>query len=487
VLNEPVRGAHTEPGFYSLSGLEQLRASLRGHFPLVPVFRLMGGRITQVSSGTVVFIQSLSPWFELNHGFVELSFVAEMSVFVTAVSTAPPGVRVRVVDLSLRYLRPCTVDDETVLARGHVLHAGSSFTTVETLLEDGLGRAVAHATGSVVIEPIDPPPPPLSHPLQPVEEPVYPTPDPHRRRVPPRPPVLPGVGLPWPAIAELLGVEYLEIAGGRAKTTMAVSEWFCRLYRDVSSGILATLAALTGGGAAGTVLSPDQYFVVLNLASTFLKAVDLRTPQLVANGAVRRHGDEVMMIDMEVTDAGGDTVLVGHGTLMVGRHAARTGPVDRVLLSVLFTDLVGSTDQARRLGDARWHDLLEQHNTIVRRQLELHKGREVKTTGDGFLATFESPTRAVQCARAVRDGVARLGLDIRAGIHTGDCEVARGDVSGLAVHVASRVQSIAGPGEILVSGTVRELVTGSGLSLSDRGMHDLKGLEGKWQLYALDD
>jgi class 3 adenylate cyclase len=155
-------------------------------------------------------------------------------------------------------------------------------------------------------------------------------------------------------------------------------------------------------------------------------------------------------------------------------------------LTVLFTDLVGSTQRAEQLGDSRWGGLLDEHNAVIRRQLELHKGREVKMTGDGFLATFDSPTRAVQCARAIQDAVERLGLEIRAGIHTGECEAVGGDVAGIAVHVASRVQSAAQPGEILVSSTVRDLIAGSGLRLDDRGIHELKGLDGKWTLFAVE-
>src|SRR5437588_13059792 len=125
----------------------------------------------------------------------------------------------------------------------------------------------------------------------------------------------------------------------------------------------------------------------------------------------------------------------------------------------MFADIVGSTEAAARLGDARWTELLDDHHTVVRKQLDLFKGREVKTTGDGFLATFDSPGKAVQCARAIRDGVRRLGLEIRAGLHTGECEVSGADVAGIAVHLAARVQALAAPGEILVSATVHDLVT----------------------------
>jgi class 3 adenylate cyclase len=146
---------------------------------------------------------------------------------------------------------------------------------------------------------------------------------------------------------------------------------------------------------------------------------------------------------------------------------------------------VGSTQRAEQLGDERWRQLLGEDNDLVRRQFAVFKGREVKSVGDGFLATFESPARAIQCARAIRDGVKQLGLDLRTGIHTGECEIMGTDIAGIAVHIASRVQTVAGPSEILVSSTVRELVTGSGMRFTDHGRHALKGIEGEWQLFAV--
>jgi class 3 adenylate cyclase len=129
--------------------------------------------------------------------------------------------------------------------------------------------------------------------------------------------------------------------------------------------------------------------------------------------------------------------------------------------------------------------MLEEHHATVRRQIENHSGREVKTTGDGFLATFDSPSRAVQCAKAIKISLAKLDLNIRAGVHTGECELMGADVAGLAVHMASRVQSTAQPGEILVSQTVRDLAVGSGLDFDDRGAHELKGISGTWHLFAV--
>ncbi|MBA2325147.1 MAG: hypothetical protein H0V95_00690, partial [Actinobacteria bacterium] len=158
---------------------------------------------------------------------------------------------------------------------------------------------------------------------------------------------------------------------------------------------------------------------------------------LVADAIVRHRRGNLVISECEITDADGQTVAIAQSSGLLLERTARPAQraTDRRLLSVLFTDVVGSTERARQLGDARWRELLDEHNALVRRQLELHKGREVKTTGDGFLATFDSPTRAVECARAIRDAMRGLGLEIRAGIHTGDCELVGGDVAGLAVHV----------------------------------------------------
>ena len=164
----------------------------------------------------------------------------------------------------------------------------------------------------------------------------------------------------------------------------------------------------------------------------------------------------------------------------------RHGPEpDRVLATVLFTDIVGSTEKAAALGDRRWRDLLEGHHTLVRRELGRFRSREIDTTGDGFLATFDGPARAVRCARAISDGVRALGLDVRAGLHTGEIELVNDKVSGLAVHIGARVAATAGPGEVLVSSTVKDLVAGSGLRFQDRGSQALKGVPGQWHLFAL--
>ena len=153
---------------------------------------------------------------------------------------------------------------------------------------------------------------------------------------------------------------------------------------------------------------------------------------------------------------------------------------------MLFTDIVGSTERAAQLGDRRWRDLLDAHHGAVRRELERFRGREVDTAGDGFLATFDGPARAIRCASAITQAVQSLGLEVRAGLHTGEIELLDGGIAGIAVHVAARVSGLAGAGQVLVSSTARDLVAGSGLRFEDRGMHRLKGVPEEWRLFAVE-
>lgn len=158
---------------------------------------------------------------------------------------------------------------------------------------------------------------------------------------------------------------------------------------------------------------------------------------------------------------------------------------ETVLATILFTGIVGSTAKLVELGDARWRQLVERHHALVRQQLSRFRGRELDTAGDGFFATFDGPIRAIRCAQAIMESVRELGLEIRAGLHTGECEVVGGKVAGIAVNIGARVAAQAGPGEILVSSTVKDLVTGSGLRFEERGLADLKGVPGQWHLHAV--
>ena len=188
-------------------------------------------------------------------------------------------------------------------------------------------------------------------------------------------------------------------------------------------------------------------------------------------------GDHVMWCELA------DVALAEIREFLTG---VREGPEpDRVLATVLFTDLVGSTERATELGDRRWRELLESHNAVVRRELARFSGREIDTAGDGFFVAFEGPARAIRCAKAVVDAVSAMGLAVRAGVHTGECEVVGDKLAGMAVHVGARVAASAEPGEVLVSSTVRDLIAGSGIELADRGLFTLKGVEGERRLFAV--
>jgi class 3 adenylate cyclase len=158
-----------------------------------------------------------------------------------------------------------------------------------------------------------------------------------------------------------------------------------------------------------------------------------------------------------------------------------------VLATVLFTDIVGATSRAAELGDRAWRELLERHHEAVRAHLGRFRGEEVDTAGDGFFASFDGPARAITCARAIVETMPEIGLEVRAGLHTGECELIDGKVAGIAVHTGARVAANAQPGEVLVSSTVKDLVAGSGIAFQDRGLHELKGIPGEWRLYAAMD
>ncbi len=502
MLDEPVRGGIPDSHFYSLAGIEQLRAFQRGLVLPAPLSHLVGVRFTQVGSGTTVMSLPLSPWLQLGDGTVDFRIAAELAAHSAVMTTAPGGYEATTATLAVHHLRPCTLASESINARARVLNTSRTFTVVEVLVEDAIGRALAHASGSAVVRPMQPPPASPPSQLQPVPARTYATPDPHLRPLPSDaiPPlslvdeqggwgailaqVLAGKLAP-PPLGELLGMRLIDMAEGAATWILRTSEWHRADRPHVQPGVILSLAHYGLTTAAGSLCTPGLQVGVIEQTVSFLGKV-MPGCELVARGQVVHRGDFVVA-KVQVTDEDGKEVALGHQTgLLAERGAAsRSQEPERVLATVMFTDLVGSTQRAEQLGDDRWRQLLQEHNDIVRRQLQIFKGREVKTFGDGFLMTFDSPARAIQCARAIRDGVKQLGFELRTGIHTGECEVIGADIAGIAVHIASRVLTVAGPGEILVSSTVRELVTGSGLRFTDHGRHALKGIEGEWQLFAV--
>src|SRR6266568_1192478 len=262
--------------------------------------------------------------------------------------------------------------------------------------------------------------------------------------------------------------------------------------RAVLDAVGSERAALFGTGPDGAmaVLFAATYparVPTLVLHRTGDRYVPVDVSRLVAEqvpGALYRELDGIDHIPW-VGDAGAVAVAVREFVERIWRERPweETEP-DRVLATVLFTDIVGSTERAMTLGNARWRELLHEHHSRVRGQIARFRGREIDTAGDGFFASFDGPARAIRCAGAVRVAVAELGIEIRAGLHAGECELIDGKVGGVVVHIGARVAAEAEPDEILVSGTVKDLVAGSGIQFEDRGLRTLKGV-GEWHLYAV--
>jgi class 3 adenylate cyclase len=268
--------------------------------------------------------------------------------------------------------------------------------------------------------------------------------------------------------ARLLGME-VEHAAADLELTLArpagpVQLWFRGGAREVTIHRPAGTAARVRvtGGSSGLTFDEQTYKAVAGEATWQTSGFD------------------------EATDRYDIAFSRGVRNVVVDTLELQPGQARRLLATVLFTDIVGSTERAQATGDRRWRELLDAHDEAARRLVAQEGGRRIKSTGDGVLAVFDGPGRAIRCAVALRKELEGLGIEIRAGIHTGELDVTDDDVGGIAVHIAARIVATAGPGEILVSRTVRDLVTGSGIALEDRGTHTLKGLSDPWQLFAAD-
>jgi len=289
-------------------------------------------------------------------------------------------------------------------------------------------------------------------------------------------------------LAELYGIRFLGVDEARAVTTLPASEWFGRFSQTVAPGILAALAGTTSWGAWLTLARAGDSFIGLEQSLRFYRHVPADGRAL--RGEARTLGGrDLYVVEASVYDADGALVASQSGTGSAIDESRRRGrpqvEAKGILATLLFADVVGSTDHAKRLGDARWRKLLDEHRAVVRREIIRCEGIEIDTAGDGFFVRFESPARAIECARAICGAVKRLGMEVRVGIHTGECELQGRGLSGIAVHLAARIQGAAAPGEVLVSGTVWDVAAGSGLRFEDRGEHPLKGLPDTWRLYAL--
>jgi class 3 adenylate cyclase len=274
--------------------------------------------------------------------------------------------------------------------------------------------------------------------------------------------------------------EVEHLAPSMANDSSFVS-WFQRYGRaSVSPSAAVALARMNTDIDIRAVL-PTIHVPTLILQRTGDRDVDPGNARYMAGAIPGAKLVELAGEDHLVYSGNTDALLGEIEEFLTGHQSHEE--VDRVLTTILFTDLVDSTATASRLGDRAWTELLSRHHDAVRREIARFGGREVKTTGDGFLATFDGPARAVKCAAAIRGRLAEFELRVRCGVHTGECEMLQGDVGGVGVHIAARVMSLASSGQILVTGTVRDLTSGSGIVFVDKGMHDLRGVPEPWRLF----
>lgn len=499
---EPVRGAPLPPAAYALPGLDRLRGYGRRLWPNTPMHHLLGFRTTQAANGSAVASMPITPWLAHPDGFLDVAMILDAVCSLAAGTTIPAGataVPFSVVVAPLRHLDPET---RTMVGRAHVVRTTPDWAYVEGTVEDGDGRVAASGGAHVTIRAVDFPIPDDPLPNEPIDHPRYPTADPFERPLPVEkhrviqefhergimevfPEIIAGHA-PLPPVYELIGIRPVEIAAGQVVTKLTTSPWLTSFDANVTPVFIGTFGLDAAGATMWTLSPPGFAASYMQWSTTYVEAVPADGRALTARCRGEKLADDVIRAVTEVYDGERRVALVtADARLATAPTYAKVG-TSRVLSTVLFTDVVDSTRQAERLGDTEWHETLLRHHKLVESEVAHHGGRVVKWTGDGVLATFDTPTAAVRCARTIRDAVGRLGIRIRAGVHTGECEVAEGDVAGLAVHTAARIERTAGPGEVWVSETTRALVSGPGLAFVDQGEHDLKGLDEPLRLFRVD-
>ena len=502
IPDEPVRGRTPPPWFRALTGIERYRAFSRGLLPAPPLARLLGSRTTHVAAGTVTVVMPASDACIAGNGQLEMTPVMVAALEGASCTALPAGVDAIPMRFTLKAFRPAWPGKGNLVARARVVNDSTLYVFAEVRVEDPDGRHVAQGSLHSAMQAVEPPPPPPPDTMQRIEEPVYATPDPYLRSFASSPFVdlqdrEDGVtalrkvadGRHSMPVWQTYGLQLHDVAEGRAALSMPASEWFCGLGADVSCQAIAALSDMSGWSCAISLQRPGISVVLLDSDTRFLRSVRSDGRRLRSDMTATEVAPDLFIIHGEMRDADGRLVALATGAaarIDSARRVRRQRKASRrTLATMLFTDIVDSTGHAQRLGDTAWRALLEQHNLAVRREVSRCNGTEVTTTGDGFFARFDSPAHAVEAARAVRQAMTALHLEVRAGIHTGECEIEGTTLTGMAVHIASRIQAAALPGEILVSSTVRDLAVGSALRFVDRGERQLKGVPEPWRLYTV--
>jgi class 3 adenylate cyclase len=501
IPDEPVRGRTPPPWFRALSGIERMRAFSRTQVPSPPIARLLGYRATHVAAGTATMVMPASDACISANGQLQIVPAAVAALESATLTALAGGVDAVPVRFTFKAFRPAWPGKGNIVARARIVNDSHLFVFAEVQVEDPDGRYLGHGSLHSMIQLVEPAPPMPPPTLNRIEEPAYETPDPYLRRFASAPFVdlleredgltvlrkIADGSLVTPAVATY-GLEIHDLERGHVRQFMPASEWFCGLGTDVSCQAIATFADFCTWCAAIGLQRVGTTVVLMDSDTRFLRPVRPDGRRIDGESTVTEPAPGMFVIDTKIHDADGRLIalgVAGAASIDAARRIVRQRKESqRVLMTLLFTDIVDSTGHAQRLGDTAWRGLLDQHHELTRREVSRCNGTEVATTGDGFLARFESPAQAIEAACAVHRAVGPLGLQIRAGVHTGECEVTGNTLAGMAVHIASRIQAAAAPGEVLVSSTVKALVVGSALRFVDRGEQSLKGVPEPWRLYA---
>jgi uncharacterized protein (TIGR00369 family) len=502
------RGAVWGPATMSMAGLELLRANVNGRLPDGPISRLTGLRLSEVSHGTASAAMPASLWWQTGAGVFfsgTVAFVADLPLGCAVLTTAGPGIGVASSELSVSFLRAATIRSQTLIGRARLIHGTRSLGLAEATIEDGRGRLLGHATSRCVLFPLDPE---VTSARETSDERTSKLPDPYLADIEGEVygqeywDATPGIeavratitGAFLPPAFRLMGMRGLEAREGQASMAMSASGWLTNPRGVVYGGALAWFADATMSLTTLTTIPPATAFGPLDLKIHFLRPVIPGRGELTAHAKVVHRGRTIAVTHCEIYDA--NEKLVAQATasqlILPGRpwdrpvHVADefTDDAGRVLVTILFTDVVDSSGHAARLGDRAWRALLADYHTAVREQLQRFQGSEIDNAGDGFLVSFDGAGRAVRCAAAVREAARVLGLEVRSGLHAGECEKSGGKLVGIAVHIGARLAALAAAGDIIVSSTVKDLVSGSGIAFVDRGEHRLKGIADEWHVYA---
>ncbi len=497
IPDEAVRGHTPPPWFRALPGIERIRLWSEGALPLPPLSRLIGIKTTHVVPGAVTLVVPASEALSAGAGGLDIIPVLPAALEVVCESVMPPGAAATPLALHISALRFSRVQPGNMLVRCRILNSGRFYVLAEAQLEDPQGRHLAHATMQAAIRKVEPEPPAPPDPVPPVEEPTYPTPDPYLRSYPLSPmrrlskvelQDLAGTFARQP-VGSLFGLRCELPEKARGIVHVPASEWFCAFDRSISSAVIADLCNQSNWLAILSVTQPHTTNVLLNATVRFLRSVASDGRALRAESNLVEHTPGMLYLETSVNDANGNLVAMqtSEAARIEDSQRARRPrrEAKRVLATLLFTDIANSTRHVERLGDAGWRALLEEHRKHVRQEISRYNGTEVDAAGDGFFVRFDAPARAIEAARAVRAAAATQGIEIRAGIHAGECELEGNRLAGMAVHVAARTQGAAAPGEILVSSTVKDLAVGAGIDFEDRGEHKLKGVPDSWRLFCV--